>query len=227
MDTLAKRLGISALPGNLALYHASNDTMASWEELQHASSTHPVKLYAHGSFMEKLQDSHGLTPNYTLHLWHEESPAENAIRRFHFVTHPPFPSDVIKRQSRCQQFQPPVREVDLGEGVTACDDEVSTGPDGNPNYPTGWYYGWDTYGTAAQATTWDDDLGTAYPKENGFVPAMEALGFDFAKYNAWDECVCMQTNNGQWISTGSIQMTWNGGYNGYSPCWNPNCNGFL
>jgi hypothetical protein len=84
------------------------------------------------------------------------------------------------------------------------------------------YYGFDLYGTKAQIQQFQADLGTKFDKENGFEPAIVDMARDIVARQAWDTCVCEKAGN-TWISTGSIQMSWDNAYNGYSPCWNPDC----
>jgi hypothetical protein len=84
------------------------------------------------------------------------------------------------------------------------------------------YYGFDLYGTKAQVDEFQDDLGSTFDDQNGFVPSIEAMANGIVTANAWDTCVCQMTQN-TWISTGSIQMSWDNTYNGYSQCFKPNC----
>ncbi|KAJ7816179.1 hypothetical protein B0H13DRAFT_2137146 [Mycena leptocephala] len=77
-------------------------------------------------------------------------------------------------------------------------------------------------GSTAQIQQFQADLGTKFDKENGFEPAIVDMARDIVARQAWDTCVCEKAGN-TWISTGSIQMSWDNTYNGYSPCWNPDC----
>ncbi|WWD05441.1 hypothetical protein V865_003518 [Kwoniella europaea PYCC6329] len=93
----------------------------------------------------------------------------------------------------------------------------------NPDAPDAIYYGEDFYGNADQFVEIDDDFGGEYASSNGLAEAAGYLSNDAGGSGWWDTCVCFQTSN-TWVSTGSIQMTWNnGGYNGYGQCWQPNC----
>jgi hypothetical protein len=93
----------------------------------------------------------------------------------------------------------------------------------NAGEPSGLYYGYDLYGSNADINEFEADLGTSDDATNGFIDAGLQLGNDYINDNAWDMCVCQQTAETDWVATGSLQLTWDGSYNGYSPCWNADC----
>ncbi|KAJ7848898.1 hypothetical protein B0H13DRAFT_2285197 [Mycena leptocephala] len=131
--------------------------------------------------------------------------------------HPAFKA-TIRMPSMSGRAALPSGCISLGE-VKDCTRPGSTVP---PNAPATMYYGFDVHGTKAQIQEFQADLGTTYDKKNGFEPALVDMAKDIVARQAWDTCVCEKTQN-TWISTGSIQMSWDNTYNGYSPCWKPNC----
>lgn len=80
------------------------------------------------------------------------------------------------------------------------------------------YYGFDLYGTKSQINEYEADLGITWDDQNAMIPAIEQMSNDIVRKAAWDTCICEQVK-GNWISTGSLQMSWDNTYNGYSPCW--------
>lgn len=86
------------------------------------------------------------------------------------------------------------------------------------------FYRWDLYRTQSAIDEFEDDKGSTYDASNGFGSSLYDMGTDIYNQGTWDTCVSQETNN-QWIATGSLQMSWDDVYNGYSPCWNANCDG--
>jgi hypothetical protein len=113
-----------------------------------------------------------------------------------------------------------ILEVDDGDQIFC---EYSETP-GEPSseVPQELYYGFDLYGTKNEIEEFNNDLSPTYSNSNGQDAALLYMSEDIAENNSWDTCVCFKTQN-TWIATGSVQMSWNGVYNGYSQCWTPNC----
>ncbi|KAJ7927747.1 hypothetical protein B0H13DRAFT_1024129 [Mycena leptocephala] len=230
----------STIPG--ARHHASGKPVTLWD-VARANSTHPITvLHSHPAF--KADHSH------TVNVWSSVHNPDSGNPRLHFTV--PFPhasnrtstststpSGLRRRQNSLTALEPTVTErtskailpakttlqaalpsgcISLGE-VKDCTRPGSTVP---PNAPATMYYGLDVHGTKAQIQEFQADLGTTYDKKNGFEPALVDMAKDIVARQAWDTCVCEKTQN-TWISTGSIQMSWDNTYNGYSPCWKPNC----
>ncbi|KAF8854584.1 hypothetical protein BDZ45DRAFT_676876 [Acephala macrosclerotiorum] len=85
------------------------------------------------------------------------------------------------------------------------------------------YVGGDVYATnEVSALEWD--LGTANSENNGFGDYYDEVTEDMNNEQVWEQCACYMENN-QWTATTSIQYSWDNTYNGYSECWNTDCDG--
>ncbi|KAJ7930723.1 hypothetical protein B0H13DRAFT_2264069 [Mycena leptocephala] len=230
----------STIPG--ARHHASGKPVTLWD-VARANSTHPITvLHNHPAF--KANHSHAV------HVWSSVHNPDSGNPRLQFTVSFPHasnrtstststPAGLRRRQNSLTILGPtatkrtsevilpatttpqaalPSRCISLGE-AKECSRPGSKVP---PKAPTTMYYGFDVHGTKAQIQEFQADLGTTHDKENGFEPALVDMAKDIVARQAWDTCVCEKTQN-TWISTGSIQMSWDNTYNGYSPCWKPNC----
>ncbi|KAF7365947.1 hypothetical protein MVEN_00470100 [Mycena venus] len=207
------------LPG--VRHHTSGKDVTLWD-IARANSTHPITVL-HSNRAFKANYSHAVD------VWSSVGNPGSGIPRLHFMV--PFPygsnttSTTISPELRGRQAPPPAcpgAEInDLGQGSEKICHPNGIPPE-DPNAPDAMYYGFDLYGTKAQVDEFQDDLGSTFDDQNGFVPSIEAMANDIVAADAWDTCVCQMTQN-TWISTGSIQMSWDNTYNGYSPCFNPNC----
>ncbi|KAK6981556.1 hypothetical protein R3P38DRAFT_2808034 [Favolaschia claudopus] len=207
------------LPG--ARHHSSGKTVTLWD-LARANSTHPITLlHDHPAF--KANHSHAVN------AWSTMPDLNSGKPRLHFTVSfpyadPPTPSsdpDLENRQvTSILGCGPPTATnwVSLGQ-VQEC---VRPGGSVPSNAPATMYYGFDLYGTKAEIQEYQADLGTKFDKSNGFEQSMVDMSLDIVERQAWDTCVCQQAQ-GNWISTGSIQMSWDNTYNGFTPCFNPNC----
>ncbi|KAJ7908713.1 hypothetical protein B0H13DRAFT_2331217 [Mycena leptocephala] len=206
------------LPG--VRHHASGKDVTFWD-VARANSTHPITVL-HSNRAFKANHSHAVN------VWSSVGNPGSGIPRFHFMVPFPYGSNTTSTTTSSElrrQAPPPAcpgaENHDLGQGS-----EQICHPNGipppNPNAPGAMYYGFDLYGTKAQVDEFQDDLGSTFDDQNGFVPSIEAMANGIVTANAWDTCVCQMTQN-TWISTGSIQMSWDNTYNGYSQCFKPNC----
>jgi hypothetical protein len=192
--------------GSKYLYHAADGHPVSLAHIFRANATHPLHVYQHGLYE---------TQNRTVRMWPDINNSTSRLR-VNMLAKIPYASNsdtngtLKKRQCETQQ---------VGQGTY----EVCDGPPANGG-PEDMYYGWDLYGTKKAIDEFEDDEGTTYDNSNGFVNGMLAMGNDIYDRQAWDTCVCQESNN-QWIATGSLQLSWDNTYNGYSPCWNANCDG--
>ena len=89
--------------------------------------------------------------------------------------------------------------------------------------PGALYYGINTY-NPSENSAFDQDMGMGNGNSNGFYEAVDAVANQIESDNVWYSCVCTQ-ENGQWVSTGSLQYSWDNKYNGYSDCFAKNCDG--
>lgn len=224
------------------MYHAHDHSEATWIHMVLANETHPINIYHHGKYA---------SANATLKMWsslHEKTHADNVTNttlRFHF--HAPFATNLSFNSFPTDALADLHEQVanerapgSMGYAGTAgtknprtwveylgqekFEDDITLSSV-LPGAPSGMYYGYDFYGDLAHQREFDADLGIKYDASNKFVNGVLAVEKDMFNRNAWDECVCMQTD-GQWISTGSMQMTWdNGKYNGNSACYQANCHG--
>ncbi|KAJ6512825.1 hypothetical protein C8R45DRAFT_327811 [Mycena sanguinolenta] len=227
------------IPG--ARHHASGQDVTLWD-VARANSTHPITvLHHHRAF--KANHSHAVN------VWSSMHNLDSGMPRLHFTVPFPYasnttsnststPSELRRRQglgsgtigtsatlATTLQANPtsaqaaiPSGCIHLGEAVEC----TKTGSAVPAKAPATMYYGFDLYGTKAKIQEFQADLGTTYDEENGFEPAIVDMAKDIVARQAWDTCVCEQVQ-GTFISTGSIQMSWDNTYNGYSPCWNTNC----
>ncbi|KAJ7864931.1 hypothetical protein B0H13DRAFT_2562833 [Mycena leptocephala] len=231
------------LPG--ARHHASGKAVTLWD-VARANSTHPITvLHNHPAF--KANHSHAVN------VWSSVHNPDSGYPRLHFTVPFPHASNrtstsastpsglrrrqnglstlgtsaiigtagtAVTRQATTTSLQAalPSGCISLGE-AEECSRPGSTVP---PKAPATMYYGFDLYGTKAKIQEFQADLGTTYDEKNGFKPALVDMANDIVARQAWDTCVCEKTQD-TFISTGSIQMSWDNTYNGYSPCWNANC----
>lgn len=192
--------------GSKYLFHAADGRPVSLAHIFSANATHPLHVYQHGLYK---------TTNQTVRMWPDINNSTSRLR-VNMLTKIPYASNsstngtLGKRQCETQQEGQYSDEVCDGQAVSGAPEEI--------------YYGWDLYGSQSAIDEFEDDEGTTYDASNGFINGMIAMGEDIYNQQAWDTCVCQETNN-QWISTGSLQLSWDGTYNGYSPCWNANCDG--
>lgn len=188
--------------GSKYLFHAADHTPVSAAHILMANATHPLHVYQHG---------HVASTNATVRMWPE---IRNSTLRIHSMMDFHDASNLRKRE--CRDSDPGYQEGEL------CDDDTD-GSQLPPGAPTGMYYGYDLYGNAATIDNFEADLGTTYDASNGFAGSLEAMGDNMYSLNAWDMCVCQQTQYTEYIATGSLQLTWDNTYNGYSECFNSNC----
>ncbi|KAJ6505002.1 hypothetical protein C8R45DRAFT_1180948 [Mycena sanguinolenta] len=216
------------IPG--ARHQVSGKAVTLWD-VARANATHPITvLHNHPAF--EANHSHAVNVWSSVHNLNSGMPRLHLTVPFSYAsnitsTSTATPSEIRRRQTVATSHQPTTTNVPaavesgcsgLGQ-VEECSQAGSTVP---PGAPSTMYYGFDLYGTKADIQEFQDDLGTTYDEQNGFEPAIVAMTDDIVARQAWDTCVCGMTQN-TWVSTGSIQMSWDDTYNGYSPCWNANC----
>ncbi|RFU30382.1 hypothetical protein B7463_g5948, partial [Scytalidium lignicola] len=196
------------------LYHEKDDSSVTLEHIFSANKTHPLRVYHHGTFP---------TNNQTVTLWPDVNNATHRIRfnmgyhfQFHFENSTLLANKTLSTRQNCPSGDEQINE---GQGVS-CNAPQSP----PPGSPTSMYYGWDLYGDAEEIDEFEDDLGTTDDATNGFVDGVINMSSDIVTKNAWDTCICQKANN-QYIATGSLQMTWDETYNGYSDCYTANCDG--
>jgi hypothetical protein len=73
--------------------------------------------------------------------------------------------------------------------------EASGGPDQA-------YYGFDLYGSKDAIDEFEDDFGMVYDGSNAAIESSLGLGQDIANDGAFETCICQETSNSQWVSTG-------------------------
>lgn len=198
---------LSIFNAHIPLYHANDDRQARVWHLFAANETHPIHVYPYGIFP---------TNNHTIRVWSENTNNTGAPFRFHTMTKIPYGNSTLTNNSTETK-----RACDPAGQDTICIGDNENIPAGAPDQA---YYGFDLYGSESAINEWEDDFGTTEDGSNGFPWAMRTLGQDIYDANAWDTCICMETNN-QYISTGSLQLSWDYTYNGYSECWNAGCDG--
>ncbi|KAK6981546.1 hypothetical protein R3P38DRAFT_2808025 [Favolaschia claudopus] len=230
------------LPG--ARHHASGEAVTLWD-LAQANHTHPLTVHhAHRAF--KANHSHAVNVWSSMHNFESGSP------RLHFavpIPHAPTDDDdastasmaasnidkLLPRATTSKNANAGTTQLHATR-VSTLQEALPTGcatigearecvhPGGSvpSKAPASMYYGFDLYGTKADIEEYQADLGDKFDKENGFEPALVDMAKDIVKRQAWDTCVCEQVK-GNFISTGSIQMSWDNTYNGFSPCWKENC----
>jgi hypothetical protein len=236
------------LPG--ARHHASGKDVTLWD-VARANSTHPITVL-HNHPALKANHSHAVNVWSSVHNPDSGNPRLHFTVPFSYgsnstSTSTSTPSELRRRQNGLPsgtlgtaatvgttaavatsamhhattttlQAALPSGCISLGQ-AEECSRPGSTVP---AKAPATMYYGFDLYGTKAEIQEFQADLGTTYDEKNGFEPAIVDMAKDIVARQAWDTCVCEKTQN-TWISAGSIQMSWDNTYNGYSPCWNPNC----
>ncbi|KAJ4855926.1 hypothetical protein T069G_09294 [Trichoderma breve] len=218
----------SEMPGMLHGYENRNLT---WAEFYGANITHPGSYYYDGSrggIAMPIQFFHQPHPTnasrMTTHLGVDLT--GKSIRKREMV--------LRKRQNPNDQntwcnggpsvatFGPPENDVPAWE-VGYCDEDDNSGESADGGAGA-LYYGFDSYApNENSALGWDmglDDSGD----QQGFQEAYDAVYEQVSGDQIWESCVCMQ-ENGQWTNTGSLQYSWDDTYNGYSECWNANCDG--
>lgn len=176
---------------------------ATVADLVMANETHPV------------QHRIGNQDLYIPVNMHLEPHGERTILHSHFnFSHADH--QLYKRQSfSCSAGQQWEDEGD-GSSLTECPDGH-----GQSQGADGFYLGMDWYAlNEYDALDWD--AGTSGPDGNGFEEFTEGPARFMADSNCWDMCVCFAEND-EWTATGAAQWTWDGGYNGYSACWNAGC----
>jgi hypothetical protein len=218
-------------PGFRHIRDGSNVTLV---HLARSNETHPLKLTHHSKALDKP---------VPIKLWPSWNNATSTPRLNVKTPLSWFSTNSSKLRARCSSGW-----YDYNDGqIDVCEypETVSTGS--AATIPREIYYGVDLYGTKNEIIEYEDNLGVTYSDTNGEVSAYVAMAENIANDNAWDTCVCMQ-DAGNWIATGSLQMSWDGVYSkplhlrhfltmmlyspvsklircadGYSPCWNPNC----
>ncbi|KAJ6503556.1 hypothetical protein C8R45DRAFT_1185215 [Mycena sanguinolenta] len=187
----------STIPG--ARHHASGKAVTMWD-VARANLTHPITvLHNHPAF--KANHSHAVD------VWSSVHDPDSGMPRLHLTVPFPYASNITSSPTSTSSA---LRRRQTGCFNIGEDEEcVTPGSTVPPGAPTQMYYGFDLYGTKAEIDEYDDDLGTKYDNENGFEPAIVEMTNDIMARQAWDTCVCEQTQ-GKWISTGSLQMSWDG-----------------
>lgn len=155
--------------------------------------------------------------NQTTHIWLGEHPSNSSRVIFH-TKYPAQENNATwnmlrKQQKVKRQFEGSDDDGDVGEYQG-----------GNLDYPTDpdWYMGLDFYAYNAAGIIADYFSGDSDNGGLGWFDA-QAIGYTWG-YQAWETCVCFQYE-GQWIATGSMQASWDETYNGYSECFNADCDG--
>jgi hypothetical protein len=218
----------SEMPGMLHGYENRNLT---WAEFYGANITHPVSYYYDGS-------NGGMA--MPMQIFHQQHPT-NASRMTSHVGIDLTGKSIRKREMLLRKrqnpnnpntwcnggpgvanFGPPSNDVPAWD-VSYCDEDDNGGESADGGAGSV-YYGFDSYApNENSALGWDmglDDSGD----QQGFQEAYDAVYEQVSGDQIWDSCVCMQ-ENGQWTNTGSLQYSWDNSYNGYSECWNANCDG--
>ncbi|TIC72842.1 hypothetical protein E3Q00_03566 [Wallemia mellicola] len=90
-------------------------------------------------------------------------------------------------------------------------------------YPAQVLYGENFYRDEQQWERTDYNIGAEAGEDNGGIPFANRVMTD-ADANQWsDACLCLQ-DNGQWISTGAVQLARDGeSYYGQDVCYAGNC----
>ncbi|KAJ7935811.1 hypothetical protein B0H13DRAFT_2304306 [Mycena leptocephala] len=179
-------------------HHTSGEGVTLWD-VARANSTHPITVL-HSNRAFRANHSHAVN------VWLSLPNPGSGVPRFHSTVAFPYSNATSTSTSTA-----PLR-VCSGAVLGQISECVVPGATVPPNAPKTMYYGFDLYGTKAHIEEFQADLGSTYDNENGFVPSIEAMVADVVQKDAWDTCVCQMTQN-TWISTGSIQMSWDDTYN--------------
>ncbi|KAJ7229168.1 hypothetical protein GGX14DRAFT_555208 [Mycena pura] len=192
------------VPG--AYHHSSGNAVTLWDVAK-ANSTHPITVL---HSLAAFQANH----SHAVNVWSSVSNPDSGNPRLHLTVPFPYASSFASTPSTASRRQC----VGVGEEFD-CVTPGSTLPSGAP---ATMYYGFDLYGTQSEIEQYQDELGATDDATNDFEPSLVDMSNDIVSRQAWDTCVCeMQSNT--WISTGSLQMSWDNTYNGFSPCFNSNC----
>ncbi|KAH6711943.1 hypothetical protein BKA61DRAFT_677156 [Leptodontidium sp. MPI-SDFR-AT-0119] len=213
-QTLINHLNSIVIPGQKHMHDHSNVTFL---HLLIANETHPIDVWHHlpqFNTSAPVRSWSSIENNGTSQRIHTMTPLN------WFATNTSTTSAADARKLRSRQSCPSGGESETDQTLQICLYPTLDGVPGGA--PTEFYYGFDDYGTPAQIEEFTSDFGGRFSASNGQMEAYVGLAEDIVKDTAWDTCVCYMTQN-NWIVTGSVQASWNGVYNGYSPCWNPNC----
>jgi hypothetical protein len=161
---------------------------------------------------------HFLGPQgHVLKVWHGLHPHDNSSILSH-VGYQFVNSTNVKRDPSCWTSEQE-QQMDNGAVIEECGDF-----NGDTAYgPTEMYYGFDAY-NGDQMDALSYDIGTEGANNNGFGQLANDIASVMDQHYIWDACLCFQENS-QWVMTGALQASWNGGYNGYSACWASQCDG--
>ncbi|KAJ7206298.1 hypothetical protein GGX14DRAFT_397108 [Mycena pura] len=192
-------------------HHISGNNVSLWD-VARANSTHPITIVHSTNPVFQANHSH------VVHLWSSVPSPGSGIPRLHSLVPFPYDSDTTSATTSVAPSELGRRQGSAGSsgsssgssgssssssgssgsGVACTGASIDLGQatdcvtgTGNPipsGAPTAMYYGFDLYGTKAQIQEFQDDLGTTFDDENGFVPAIEAMAGDIADTNAWDTC---------------------------------------
>ncbi|KAH8807240.1 hypothetical protein F5884DRAFT_880051 [Xylogone sp. PMI_703] len=184
-----------------------------------------------------LQTLPGTNISLPMEFWHQPHPTKPGNYTHHVGFHPGVSAEQLakrhlqRRQSalcipeseNSDEYWYEMEEMeDNGDYIDICDTYDVNG-ESFLGGPGSYYFGFDEY-TPSEASAWEWDMGITNFENNGFATAVDAGADLMLNTNGWDECVCFQENS-QWLATGSMQFSWDNTYNGYSDCWNADCDG--
>ncbi|RFU24827.1 hypothetical protein B7463_g11514, partial [Scytalidium lignicola] len=200
------------------LHHHGTGEFHNAYDIFFANKTHPL--------LTKVSSpkSGNWSTNPTMRIWHQLHPTKEG--RVLTVVSPYNPqASSRKREIQCGGGVPGEGGEDQSTDINFNDGpqdqlDYCTENAGNNGNPDQVYYGFDLYDTGT-IDEFEDDLGDAFPESNGMVGTASSIA---DQGNVWDGCVCTKVG-GTWTSTGSVQYSWDDTYNGYSECWNANCDG--
>lgn len=207
------------------LRHGSYDRNLTLLELAGANFTHRSMM---------RQELPGTNFSLPIEFWHQPHPTRPGNYTTHFGIHPSMTADQLakrhlERRQYSQSYCPngeSMYEIQYaaagGDSIVNCNayDVNGESPNGGPG---SYYLGFDDY-NPGQVDAWEWDMGTTNMDNNGFADTVNSGVNNIWNGHGWDQCICFK-ENGQWLATGSFQLSWDNTYNGYSACWNANCDG--
>ncbi|TIB85631.1 hypothetical protein E3Q10_04216 [Wallemia mellicola] len=153
-----------------------------------------------------------------LKAWWETS-GSNIVLRTHSVSL--HQKDKLQKRLSHEGEQPCIDEIEeveySNDKLYACNERAEG------EYPAQVMYGENFYGDEQQWERTDYNIGAEAGEDNGGIPFANRVMTD-ADANQWsDACLCLQ-DNGQWISTGAVQLARDGeSYYGQDACYAGNC----
>lgn len=120
-----------------------------------------------------------------------------------------------------QECEHPVTEyIDGDEEYVICN------PPAEDDIPDRVMYGTNFYGDEDEWKQTDWDIGGIAAEENGLQEFAAKTTDSMVDANWWRACMCTDDEDrGERTSTGAIQLSYDGVFEGYDDCWSDDCGG--